>query len=408
MPQPTLPPTPAPSTDIKPRQDEASLQSDSATFDLPPAAMSNHDVAVADLNGKPQQPARTPSSLLSNSGQAGRRGDGKDHSGPVRRSLPPPPARSRKIIQVKPKPRSQKNQDQPEKSSSPTTGMGGRTKRAAVASESKKRQASGTSSGRKIARKTAHSLIERRRRSKMNEEFGVLKDMIPACAGQDMHKLAILQASIDYVRYLKKCLEDIPGSNGDVQLPVDTSGGCNNRLSGHLGPRSGRQEALEEEPEGDESFDEEMEVDVYSREGMCHGPERRTGYEVRNPAPNVLSPTSPPASVKSAEQRPFSSASRSELPSPCFSAGFSHERVYGPCEHSSLHSQSAQTSPALLPQSRGSLSASDLDHEASTALLMLNARDRRDSAVGMRMDRTGSVSNKSGHRSISVKDLLRS
>jgi hypothetical protein len=27
----------------------------------------------------------------------------------------------------------------------------------------------------------------------MNEEFGVLKDMIPACVGQEMHKLAILQ-----------------------------------------------------------------------------------------------------------------------------------------------------------------------------------------------------------------------
>jgi hypothetical protein len=54
-----------------------------------------------------------------------------------------------------------------------------------------------TAAGRKIARKTAHSLIERRRRSKMNEEFGVLKDMIPACQGQDMHKLAILS-----VRYI--------------------------------------------------------------------------------------------------------------------------------------------------------------------------------------------------------------
>lgn len=57
----------------------------------------------------------------------------------------------------------------------------------------KKKQPSATSvAGRKIARKTAHSLIERRRRSKMNEEFGVLKDMIPACTGE-MHKLAILQ-----------------------------------------------------------------------------------------------------------------------------------------------------------------------------------------------------------------------
>jgi hypothetical protein len=57
----------------------------------------------------------------------------------------------------------------------------------------KRKQPSATSAaGRKIARKTAHSLIERRRRSKMNEEFAVLKSMIPACTGE-MHKLAILQ-----------------------------------------------------------------------------------------------------------------------------------------------------------------------------------------------------------------------
>lgn len=62
---------------------------------------------------------------------------------------------------------------------------------------SKKRQnnANASAAGRKIARKTAHSLIERRRRSKMNEEFDVLKNMIPACKGQEMHKLAILQVS---------------------------------------------------------------------------------------------------------------------------------------------------------------------------------------------------------------------
>lgn len=62
---------------------------------------------------------------------------------------------------------------------------------------SKKKQGNGptTAAGRKIARKTAHSLIERRRRSKMNEEFMTLKTMIPACRGQEMHKLAILQVS---------------------------------------------------------------------------------------------------------------------------------------------------------------------------------------------------------------------
>lgn len=65
---------------------------------------------------------------------------------------------------------------------------------------SKRKKADGTTAaGRKIARKTAHSLIERRRRSKMNEEFGVLKDMIPACRGQDMHKLSILQVRISFM-----------------------------------------------------------------------------------------------------------------------------------------------------------------------------------------------------------------
>lgn len=63
-------------------------------------------------------------------------------------------------------------------------------------SNSKKKQSgAANASGRKMARKTAHSLIERRRRSKMNEEFSTLKDMIPACRGQEMHKLAILQVS---------------------------------------------------------------------------------------------------------------------------------------------------------------------------------------------------------------------
>ena len=74
-------------------------------------------------------------------------------------------------------------------------GSKGSAGKAASAAGAKKKQPSSTSvAGRKIARKTAHSLIERRRRSKMNEEFGVLKDMIPACTGE-MHKLAILQVS---------------------------------------------------------------------------------------------------------------------------------------------------------------------------------------------------------------------
>jgi Helix-loop-helix DNA-binding domain len=142
-------------------------------------------------------------------------------------NLPPPPTRSRKIIQMKPKTAANTTETStakqfPQRKAAPKSGSAavpknGTLAAAAVAAQpqtsinatsptsqpsnsnngSKRKQPSATSAaGRKIARKTAHSLIERRRRSKMNEEFSTLKDMIPACRGQEMHKLAILQVSL--------------------------------------------------------------------------------------------------------------------------------------------------------------------------------------------------------------------
>lgn len=73
------------------------------------------------------------------------------------------------------------------------TAKHGKSKSKSKDASKSKHGAPSTAAGRKVARKTAHSIIERRRRSKMNEEFGVLKDMIPACSGVEMHKLAILQ-----------------------------------------------------------------------------------------------------------------------------------------------------------------------------------------------------------------------
>jgi hypothetical protein len=116
-------------------------------------------------------------------------------------NLPPPPTRTRKIIQMKPKtqqspPKSatqastaKQTKETVAKSATTTT----TTSPPTVSSTKRKQPSASSAAGRKIARKTAHSLIERRRRSKMNEEFGTLKDMIPACQGQEMHKLAILQ-----------------------------------------------------------------------------------------------------------------------------------------------------------------------------------------------------------------------
>lgn len=167
MPRTSLPPTPAASTEIE-GNDLPPCSATEKSFNLPPPAIGN--------NG---------SSALHKSAQS--------VSSPAF-SLPPPPTRSRTIIQMKPK-------AQPSEQSvrTPTQqGSKGSNKRppassSATATAGKKQPSSTSVAGKKIARKTAHSVIERRRRSKMNEEFGTLKAMIPACTDQEMHKLAILQ-----------------------------------------------------------------------------------------------------------------------------------------------------------------------------------------------------------------------
>lgn len=218
MPRPGLPLTPGSSSDIKGKDGTHQLASFQLSFELPPPAI--HDASrisptmstqVSPTDTKshqvgttspgttyPMQPAETVKARRRSSVAK----DVKDNSF----ALPPPPTRSRKIIQMKP--RQEGSGDNSSRERAKTSGKGTIAKTAATAANSKaaaaptgeaatddkkKKQPSATSAaGRKIARKTAHSLIERRRRSKMNEEFAVLKGMIPACTG-DMHKLSILQ-----------------------------------------------------------------------------------------------------------------------------------------------------------------------------------------------------------------------
>jgi len=112
-------------------------------------------------------------------------------------SLPPPPTRSRKIIQMKPV-QQQKSSD-PSATHSLSPKVSGKKHTSASSNAAGRKQPSSTSAaGKKMARKTAHSVIERRRRSKMNEEFAVLKDLIPACKDQEMHKLAILSVHLRF------------------------------------------------------------------------------------------------------------------------------------------------------------------------------------------------------------------
>jgi hypothetical protein len=195
MPRPQHPLTPASSTEIKGKDGHfSSLQ---MSFELPPSAVAGMDSRPSTASTKSSSASSyNPTSPTSPAVPASEAVKLRRRSSVVQAptkdtfALPPPPTRSRKIIQMKP--RGQPEEDVQETANDGSKNAGGKTTTAA-----KKRQPSSTSvAGRKIARKTAHSLIERRRRSKMNEEFGVLKDMIPACTGE-MHKLAILQVSED-------------------------------------------------------------------------------------------------------------------------------------------------------------------------------------------------------------------
>jgi hypothetical protein len=202
MPRPEPPPTPASSTEIK-GQDGSHFPPLQMSFELPPPAVAAQDSRPSSASTKPSSSAAASNSTSTSSYRPASPVSPALPASEVvkirRRSsiaqkpaakdpfaLPPPPTRSRKIIQMKPR-------EQPEEQLDVV--VDGPKVAAGKAAPSKKKQPSATSvAGRKIARKTAHSLIERRRRSKMNEEFGVLKDMIPACTGE-MHKLAILQVS---------------------------------------------------------------------------------------------------------------------------------------------------------------------------------------------------------------------
>lgn len=228
MPRPTLPPTPGSSSDIRGKDGIQQLSSLQLAFELPPPAIHDADASrISPVDSKLSPTSITgPSTLGLDTAtspkthypvQAAETVKSRRRSSAAHKeakettfALPPPPTRSRKIIQMKPRSQDLSGSSTSvketakaggksaasAKNSAPGSESGAGTGSASAKSESKKKQPSATSAaGRKIARKTAHSLIERRRRSKMNEEFALLKSMIPACTGE-MHKLAILQVRL--------------------------------------------------------------------------------------------------------------------------------------------------------------------------------------------------------------------
>ncbi|ROV96340.1 hypothetical protein VPNG_09036 [Cytospora leucostoma] len=439
MPRAALPPTPASSTDLTGQDGTKQLPQLQMAFELPPPAIKSRP-ATSEDTGKVNVP-RSPESRVSpktpypiqpsEAVKSRRRSTAATTANKANSfALPPPPTRSRKIIQMKPWP-----QDDKRPADRPAGGRGpaGSTKRGAAAAaaaaaatpttanaaapgparkKQQQQQPSTTSSaaaGRKVARKTAHSLIERRRRSKMNEEFSVLKDMIPACTGE-MHKLAILQASIDYVRYLHDCIEKLKAQQRDDEprssSPAEMSG-MPAQPSGR-GPYDPEEQQQQQHPPPD--------VEMTSPEATpsptytTHPSAYTTAYHqeetpiaspalaARNPAPRH-------------EPYPSSSSSSSSSSVPTAAATAAAEQHHRHCSYSSSRSTATASSPAFVPQAGGygygygagaggyayapsscDNSASGgsaltspaldplrercLDQEAMAALLMLNA-DRR-------------------------------
>lgn len=203
----------------------------------------------------------------------------------------------------------------------------------------------------------------------MNEEFGTLKAMIPACTDQEMHKLAILQASIDYLRYLEKCIGDLKAANNSLSTP----------LVQPQAPPPRFDAVTRKEKDEDDDEDEEDE-DVVMGDSGSNG----TSPSIMAMASKAYAYTSPqsitasPAIEAQSNHHQSSYASSvSTLPSPAFGPQHGHRGSQ------SQFSLSASTSPTLMP-------SREQDQEATAALLMLN-QDRR---------------NPKGGRAMSVRDLL--
>ncbi|QIX02204.1 hypothetical protein AMS68_007721 [Peltaster fructicola] len=404
MPRPAAPPTPGSSSDI--RGKEGSYAGPS--FTLPPSgfledrasASSSPSNNGSDSSYHPISPGSLAAKRPATTGVIT-----KDDF-----ALPPPPTRSRKIIQMKPK-----DNEQAEAALTPTespqiTAKAAATSQASAAGKKKQTGAATTAAGRKIARKTAHSLIERRRRSKMNEEFGVLKDMIPACKGQEMHKLAILQASIEYLRYLEQCVQDLQSQKSPSQLQAPTA------------PRVAPTHDEEDE-------DEEMEDDQEEEASTpATGALEQSNSVISLPSLSQITSasTSSPSifgtgagrqySISSASQASYSPYFHSNQPSPAFGPQLHHVSTAP-----SYASAFGIGSPALHPidqlrqiadgvtelsekQQRPATKAGrheqDLDHEATAALLMLNNDRRQWRTVQQENEERRSTNG------MSVKDLL--
>lgn len=241
----------------------------------------------------------------------------------------------------------------------------------------------------------------------MNAEFEALKNMV--CKGDktDMHKLEILQASIEYVKYLEACVEKLRKATGAggrcCKPPV---------FSPRSGGSGGHGDEEEEEEEEDEEEDVDMDVETpaeverererergRARERLEE--EHRYALEQRRHslASDYASYTTNPSSVATSPSfTPLHGATSPEF-NPIHSAATSPVFTLPPAQNMRLPS----ISPLLFPQTQPP-AHSPLEATAG-ALLQLADEGRRDSKI---WSPRGSTSSSFSGRGMSVRDLLSS
>jgi len=203
----------------------------------------------------------------------------------------------------------------------------------------------------------------------MNAEFEALKNLVPACRGVEMHKLAILQASIEYVRYLEGCVKELQKANG---------GNCCSPPP-VFSPRNADDDEEDSEDEGEDvEMREEPQQQPCGSSGGGGGDGSRRGTEDYS---NYTTAPSSAASVAS-DFTPVHSATTSPV--------FTH-----PAQGPRLPS----ISPMLFPQHQPPPCHSPMEATAG-ALLLLADEGRREDGRGS--DRPVLS------RGMSVKDLLSS
>ncbi|KAG6039478.1 hypothetical protein E4U19_005799 [Claviceps sp. Clav32 group G5] len=409
MPRPSLPLTSGLSTNMSSLHNAQSaavhLAPQLSAPTMPPTAehssfnASSHISLLSSSSPRSSGPSQAAEAVKTRRRASAPRGNSKDNANAnCSFSLPPPPTRSRKIIQMKPRTQADSTGSSPTKPSgragSKTTSSPGTAKTAAKTAANKDASDSGSEStgqgvkrkqppnatsaaGRKTARKTAHSLIERRRRGKMNEEFDVLRGLVPACT-LHMHKLSVLNCTIEYVQYLQDCVAKLSSQAAVERTSLPSIDEFSTSFFAQQQNRLG-------------------EVDISDSDSASPRFLAQSDYAHR------LS-TSTSATASS-----FSSVSPSIHTEDARRGPHGGQHHYNYTFDSSNHSERFLPSPALGPQGHGMYAQgglpgsgptsfaicaqSDVDSEATAALLMLNA------------DRRG-LNPSSIARRVSVRDLL--